>query len=144
MRRTRPHPARTRRAPSPRPQPPIPPDSFPLTVVHRLGGGPSQCTTVALGARTLGRIGTALGLTAVALLLLLTAFFVAAEFSFVAVDRSRIESMALHGHRGARLVERVIAHLPFHLSGTQLGITVTSLLLGFIAEPTVASVIENV
>ena len=89
-------------------------------------------------------IGTALGLATVALLLLLTAFFVAAEFSFVAVDRSRIESMAAGGHRGARLVERVIAHLPFHLSGTQLGVTVTSLLLGFIAEPAVATVIENV
>jgi CBS domain containing-hemolysin-like protein len=45
---------------------------------------------------------------------------------------------------GARFVERVLRRLAFYLSGTQLGVTVTSLLLGFIAEPTVASLLEPV
>jgi len=70
--------------------------------------------------------------------------FVAAEFSFVAVDRARIEALAGRGSVGARFVERVLRRLAFYLSGTQLGVTVTSLLLGFIAEPTVASLLEPV
>ncbi len=45
---------------------------------------------------------------------------------------------------GARVVERILRRLAFYLSGTQLGVTVTSLLLGFIAEPTVASLLEPV
>ena len=66
----------------------------------------------------------------------------AAEFSFVAADRHRIERLAKEGKGSARVVERIIHHLSFYLSGTQLGITVTSLVLGFIAEPTIASLIE--
>jgi CBS domain containing-hemolysin-like protein len=52
--------------------------------------------------------------------------------------------MASHGSVGARFVERVLRRLAFYLSGTQLGVTVTSLLLGFIAEPVVASLLEPV
>jgi CBS domain containing-hemolysin-like protein len=70
--------------------------------------------------------------------------FVAAEFSFVAVDRARIEESAARGNQGARVVERIVHRLAFYLSGTQLGVTVTSLLLGFIAEPTVASLFEPI
>jgi CBS domain containing-hemolysin-like protein len=70
--------------------------------------------------------------------------FVAAEFSFVAVDRARIEALSAQGKPGARVVERIVHRLAFYLSGTQLGVTVTSLLLGFIAEPTVAGLLEPV
>jgi CBS domain containing-hemolysin-like protein len=62
----------------------------------------------------------------------------------VAVDRARIEAMAARGSVGARFVERILHRLAFYLSGTQLGVTVTSLLLGFIAEPVVASLLAPV
>jgi CBS domain containing-hemolysin-like protein len=76
------------------------------------------------------------------LLILGTGFFVAAEFSFVAVDRSRIERLVRDNDRRARAVDRILHRLSFYLSGTQLGVTVTSLLLGYIAQPTVATVME--
>lgn len=68
----------------------------------------------------------------------------AAEFAFVAVDRHRISRLAEEGRAPAKIVERIGHRLAFYLSGTQLGITVTSLLLGFIAEPTIATLIEPV
>lgn len=76
------------------------------------------------------------------LLILATGYFVAAEFAYVAVDRNRVQIEAATGDRAARRVQRIVTRLSFHLSGAQLGITVTSLLLGYIAEPTVASVLE--
>lgn len=75
-------------------------------------------------------------------LILATGYFVAAEFAYVAVDRNRVQIDAAAGDRAARRVQRIVTRLSFHLSGAQLGITLTSLLLGFIAEPTVASVLE--
>jgi CBS domain containing-hemolysin-like protein len=87
-------------------------------------------------------IGTALGLLVVLILFFANGVFVAAEFSFVAVDRGRIEAMSAKGNVGARFVERILHRLAFYLSGTQLGVTVTSLLIGFIAEPTVAALFE--
>jgi CBS domain containing-hemolysin-like protein len=68
--------------------------------------------------------------------------FVAAEFALVAVDRTRIEERAGAGHPGARRVQKLVERLSYHLSGAQLGITITSLVLGFIAEPAIATVIE--
>jgi CBS domain containing-hemolysin-like protein len=52
-----------------------------------------------------------------------------------------VESLAADGKGSARVVERILHRLAFYLSGTQLGVTVTSLLLGFIAEPTIASLL---
>jgi CBS domain containing-hemolysin-like protein len=71
-----------------------------------------------------------------------TGFFVAAEFSFVAVDRHRVERLAKEGRGAARALERILHRLAFYLSGTQLGVTVSSLLLGFIAQPTVATALQ--
>ena len=68
----------------------------------------------------------------------------AAEFSFVAVDRNRIERLAKEGRSSARAVERIVHRLAFYLSGTQLGVTVGSLVLGFIAEPVAAAVLEPI
>ena len=70
-----------------------------------------------------------------------TAAFVAAEFALVTVDRTRVNERAGAGDRRARMVQRLVARLSFHLSGAQIGITVSSLLLGFIAEPAVAPLV---
>jgi CBS domain containing-hemolysin-like protein len=81
-------------------------------------------------------------LGAVVLLILLNAFFVAGEFAIVAVDRSLVERRAQEGDRAARRILNSLRNLSFELSGAQLGITATSLILGAIAEPTLAVVIE--
>ena len=79
---------------------------------------------------------------AVALLILANAYFVMAEFALVAVDRQRIEVMAEAGDRRAGRALALLRRLSFNLSGCQLGITISSLVLGFIAEPTIARVLE--
>src|SRR3970282_3056758 len=68
----------------------------------------------------------------------------AGEFAIVAVDRSLVERKARDGERAARRILHSLRNLSFELSGAQLGITVTSLVLGAIAEPAVASLIEPV
>ena len=68
--------------------------------------------------------------------------FVAHEFALVAVDRARVRRHAMEGNAGARATDKVLQRLSFHLSGAQLGITITSLVLGFIAEPVVARLLE--
>jgi len=75
-------------------------------------------------------------LIAIAVLLLLNAFFVAAEFALVRSRRTRLEAMARAGDRLARLAARATANLPKLLSASQLGITVASLALGALAEDT--------
>ena len=87
-------------------------------------------------------IEIALGLVVVGLLILATAFFVAAEFSLVAVDRDRVEALAEQGSRRARTAVGVLTRLSRNLSGTQLGISVISRVLGLVAEPTVSELIE--
>jgi len=87
-------------------------------------------------------ITTALGLLAVCLLVVATAFFVAAEFALVAADRNKVSKLADAGDRRARTVEVLLRRLNFHLSGAQLGITLTSLLLGFVAEPVIAELLH--
>ena len=75
-------------------------------------------------------------------LIALNGIFVAGEFSLVAVDIERVEVMAEQGHRRARVVRKLLSRLSFHLGGAQLGITVTSLLLGFLAEDTIGAVLD--
>ncbi|MFB9801656.1 hemolysin family protein [Streptomonospora salina] len=62
-------------------------------------------------------------------------YFVAQEFGFMAVDRSRLKSRAGQGDAGARRALDVTGRTSFMLSGAQLGITVTGLLVGYVAEP---------
>lgn len=69
-------------------------------------------------------------------LVLATAPFVAAEFTFVATGRHRLEERAQAGDRRATHALAVQRRLLFMLSGAQLGITIAALLLGAIAEPT--------
>jgi CBS domain containing-hemolysin-like protein len=90
---------------------------------------------------TWGSIGLRLAL--VLLLVLLNAFFVAAEFSLVAARRSRIDQLATDGDRAAKAVQRALTHLDRYISGTQLGITLASLALGWIGEPVVAVLVDR-
>ncbi len=76
-----------------------------------------------------------LPLAAFALLTAGNAFFVAAEFGLVTVDRVEIGNRADAGDRRARTVRHALHELSFQLSGAQLGITVTALLTGYLAEP---------
>ncbi|UWZ40113.1 HlyC/CorC family transporter [Dactylosporangium roseum] len=81
-------------------------------------------------------------LLAFALLTAANAGFVAAEFSLVTVDRAEIEQRANAGDRKARTVRRALRELSFQLSGAQLGITITALLAGYLAEPALAHLFE--
>ena len=68
--------------------------------------------------------------------------FVAAEFSLVTVERGPVEQRAAAGERGAIGVLAGLRSLSTQLSGAQLGITVTSLLIGFLAEPSLAALLR--
>lgn len=76
-------------------------------------------------------------------LVLANGFFVAAEFSLVTVRRTRVEQLVRSGHRGARLVSTILQDLDSVISSTQLGITMASLALGWMAEPFLALQMEG-
>lgn len=86
---------------------------------------------------------TAVNLAIAAALLLANAFFVAVEFALLASRRTKLETMAEQGSSAARAALRELSNLNRQLAGAQLGITLASLLLGFVAEPTVAGLIEG-
>ena len=69
--------------------------------------------------------------------------FVAAEFSFVTVDRPTVERAAASGDEGARGVQLALRSLSTQLSGAQVGITVTNLAIGFLAEPAISDLIDT-
>src|SRR5690349_7130348 len=69
--------------------------------------------------------------------------FVAAEFALVTVDRAEVERAASRGDRGAEGVQAALRSLSTQLSGAQVGITLTNLAIGFLAEPAIASLIET-
>lgn len=73
----------------------------------------------------------------VGILILLTAFFVAAEFSIIRVRITRIDQLVSEGNRRALSAKKVITNLDGSLSACQLGITITALGLGWLGEPTV-------
>ena len=75
-------------------------------------------------------------LLAIVVLLLFNGFFVAAEFALVRSRRTRLEAMARGGDAKARLALRATGMLPRLLSASQLGITLASLGLGWVAEST--------
>jgi CBS domain containing-hemolysin-like protein len=84
-----------------------------------------------------------LGLVAVAALTAGTAVSVASEFSLTALERSQVDAhVAEVGDRRARTLQRAHRGLSFQLSGSQLGITVTTLATGYIAEPAIAALIS--
>ncbi|MDT9721325.1 hemolysin family protein [Paenibacillus sp. ClWae2A] len=86
----------------------------------------------------------ALNLVLVAFLIGLSAFFVAVEFALVRVRPSRIDQMIAEGNKRAVAVKQAVANLDGYLSACQLGITITSLGLGWLGEPTVEKILHPV
>jgi len=75
------------------------------------------------------------------LLILICGAFVAAEFALLAVNRSTVEKLANGGDSNAKGIFRALKTLSTQLSGVQLGITLTSLTIGYLAEPAIATLI---
>jgi CBS domain containing-hemolysin-like protein len=88
-----------------------------------------------------GTVSVALGLLAVLVLTLATGYFVAQEFAYVSADRLALSQQAAAGDRKAAKAVAVMERLSFMLSGAQLGITVTALVVGFIAKPALAELV---
>ncbi|MGB7926110.1 MAG: hemolysin family protein [Pyrinomonadaceae bacterium] len=86
---------------------------------------------------------TALYIVTIFLLVFANGFFVAAEFALVGVRRSRIEALAADGDRRAQRLLALLNNLNAYLSASQLGITLASLALGWIGEPTFAHLLER-
>jgi CBS domain containing-hemolysin-like protein len=86
---------------------------------------------------------TALLLLAVLVLILLNAFFVAAEFALVRSRKAHLEHDAAEGKRGARAAVALMDDLSRYLSAVQVAITLTSLGIGFIGEPAVGKLFES-
>lgn len=84
-----------------------------------------------------------LPLVAFVLLTATNAFFVVAEYSLVTSDRATIEEQAAAGDRRARTVLRAFHRLSFQLSGAQLGITISALLTGYLAQPALARLLTG-
>jgi len=76
-------------------------------------------------------------------LLLANAFFVAVEFAVLASRRTKLETMADEGSAAARFALQALGDVNRQLAGAQLGITMASLVLGFVAEPAVARLVEG-
>lgn len=75
-------------------------------------------------------------------LIVANGYFVAQEFAFVAVKRAQVESLAQDGDPSAKRILAVLKRLSFMLSGAQLGITLTSLVIGFIADKSLGIVLS--
>jgi CBS domain containing-hemolysin-like protein len=87
---------------------------------------------------------TVLALLAFIVLTIGTAVFVAAEFSLTALERSTVDANARSGSRRDQLVQRAHRTLSFQLSGAQVGISLTTLVTGYLAEPLIARLLEPV
>lgn len=87
-------------------------------------------------------MSTLVGLLLAIGLVLLNAFFVAAEFALVSVRRSRIEALIEAGNASAGVVRLAIEDLDRYIAATQLGITIASLGLGWVGEPALGHLVE--
>lgn len=85
-----------------------------------------------------------LGLLALFFLVLMNGYFVAAEFALVSVRRTRIEQLAEEGNVAARATHRALQNLDLYIAATQLGITMASLAIGFVAEPAIEHLLHPV
>lgn len=79
----------------------------------------------------------------VLLITVVTGYFVAQEFAYVAADRSRLASRAAEGDDVAERTLQITKRTSYLLSGAQLGITVTGLLVGYVAEPLIGQAIAD-
>src|SRR3954453_24058460 len=82
-------------------------------------------------------------LLGVVVLVALNGLFVAAEFALVRSSQGRVEQLRNEGRRGAALVLKQVEHIDEYLSACQLGITMTSLGIGFRGEPAIAQLFED-
>ncbi len=89
-----------------------------------------------------GVVSTILNFLLVIFLVLGNGFFVASEFALVAVRKSRIEALVAEGNKSAERLLGLLNNLNAYISATQLGITLFSLGLGYVAEPAIVKVIE--
>lgn len=80
-------------------------------------------------------------LFAVIVLVFVNGFFVAAEFALVTVRKTRIEELVSEGVGGARAVQAALRELDRYIAGTQIGITVASIALGWVGEPALSKLI---
>jgi CBS domain containing-hemolysin-like protein len=85
---------------------------------------------------------TIVGLCAIPILIVVNGFFVAAEFALVAVRKTRVEELMAQGVKRARPVHAALARLDRTIAATQLGITLASIALGTVGEPTLAALLE--
>lgn len=83
------------------------------------------------------------GLASVVCLVMLNAFFVAAEFALVGARRTRLEELADGGDSRARMALKIARSLPRYIGATQIGITLCSLALGWLGEPALASILRS-
>lgn len=84
------------------------------------------------------------GLLVVLAITVATGYFVAQEFAYMAVDRSELQARAAAGDRAARRALTITRRTSFMLSGAQLGITVTGLLVGYVAEPLIGASLSTI
>ncbi|TBL71251.1 HlyC/CorC family transporter [Paenibacillus thalictri] len=80
----------------------------------------------------------------IVLLVVINGFFVAAEFALVKVRSSRLDALAEGGRISAKWAQKIVLNLDAYLSACQLGITLASLGLGWVGEPTVAAILDPV
>lgn len=85
-----------------------------------------------------------LNLFLIVLLIAISAFFVASEFSIIRVRSSRIDQLIEENRSGAIAAKKAISHLDEYLSACQLGITITSLGLGWLGEPTIERILDPI
>ncbi|UKS25081.1 hemolysin family protein [Paenibacillus sp. HWE-109] len=83
-----------------------------------------------------------INLLLIAILILLTAIFVATEFAVIRIRPSRVDQMVAEGKKNALAVQTVTSNLDGYLSACQLGITITALGLGWLGEPTVEKILH--
>ncbi|HEY3331564.1 MAG TPA: hemolysin family protein [Capsulimonadaceae bacterium] len=79
-----------------------------------------------------------------ALLIAVSAFFVAAEYAIIRVRRTRVAELVAQGASGSKAIQQALDRLDLYLSGTQLGVTMTGLGLGWIGEPATAKLLGPV
>ena len=80
-------------------------------------------------------IHNGVNLLAVVLLVLLNAFFVAAELALVRIRDTQLAALAAKGNRRAKMARHILAHIDTYISTTQFGITLASMALGVVIEP---------
>src|SRR5574344_2405864 len=91
-----------------------------------------------------GSGNTIFNLTIIALLLLSNAFFVASEFAMVKVRKTRIEQLVNEGNFNAKIAMEALKDLDKFIAAVQLGVTISSIGLGWVGEGTLARIIEPV